>query len=277
MLSSVSETALITLKSRIQEAKHTNPLITDPIGELCYSNILIKLQEETSNRILKKNFPRALTSYIALRAKKFDGYTKEFIKKYPDGLVVNLGCGFDTRFWRTALGVNQYIELDLPSVINIKKEILADKIKYKMLDDSVLDYQWIKTVKSIQNHHVLFLAEGLLMYLPESDVIKLFHAIAENFIESEFAFEVVNKKYTEGIYKKMVDIKLKRHLGSKDGSSYNFGIIGSEEIEGYHHKYAVIDEWSYFEDDNVSPKILKLFKNFKMFTRTQWTVKVSIE
>lgn len=277
MLSSVSETALITLKSRIQETKHVNPILSDPMGELCFNNLLNELQDDVKERILKKNLPRTLTSYIALRAKKFDSYTKDFIKKYPDGLVVNLGCGFDTRFWRTGLKENQYIELDLPNVIDIKNEILGDQIKYKILGDSVLDDQWIKTIDAIQNHHVLFLAEGLFMYLQEKDVIKLFNTLAENFTESEVAFETVNKKYTKGFNKKMVEMKIKRQFGSNAGSSYNFGIVNGKEIESYHNKYTVIDEWSFFEEDEVRPKILKLLKRFKTFTRTQWTVKVSIK
>ena len=40
-----------------------------------------------------------------------------FIANNPDGLVVSLGCGFDTRYWRVSERPWPYVEIDLPEVI----------------------------------------------------------------------------------------------------------------------------------------------------------------
>jgi len=42
---------------------------------------------------------------MALRARKYHQLSREFLMENPDGLIVSLGCGFDTRFWRLAMEV----------------------------------------------------------------------------------------------------------------------------------------------------------------------------
>lgn len=277
MLSSVSETALITLKSRVIHSQNQDFILDDPMASLLLDALKIKLQDSVKSNVFRKNLPQTLTRHIAMRARKYDQYTKAFLSEYRDGLIVSLGCGFDTRFWRTNLTSSQYIEIDLPNVITLKKALLKEGLPYEILGVSVLDDQWIQTVKDIQNHHVLFLAEGLLMYLPEKDVINLFKHLADNFNNSQFIFETVQKKYTQGLYKKMVEKKMQRVLSSSAGASYNFGINNAYEIETYHPHIKVDEEWSYFEDDDIKPVILKAFKHFKTFTRSQWTVRAHIE
>lgn len=276
MLNAVSETAIITLKSRVIESAKENALIKDPMGKLLYESLLEKLNEDVKNRIIKRKLSGVLTAHIAIRGRKYDDYTSDFLKKHPDGLVVNLGCGFDTRYWRVGINKDNYIELDLPEVIKAKQELLGNQLEYRTIGESIFEMGWINEVKSLKASQVLFIAEGLLMYLPEGEVINLFKNLADNFSESEFVFEVVNKKYTKGLNKKMVEMKIKRSIGSDAGSSYNFGVVNSKEVEGYHSGLKVVEEWSYFESEDLKPAILKIFRKFKTFTRTQWTMRAII-
>ncbi|MCK5068626.1 MAG: class I SAM-dependent methyltransferase [Bacteroidales bacterium] len=80
------------------------------------------------------------------------------MEEYPDGLIVSLGCGFDTRFWRLGGGDLNYTELDLSGVIGIKQQMLKDKITYRMIEGSVLKEAWISQVKEKQAERVLFVA-----------------------------------------------------------------------------------------------------------------------
>lgn len=276
MLSSVSETAIITLKSRVIESAKENGLIQDPMGKILYEKLLKILDGDLKGRIINRKTPQALSVHIAIRGRQYDRFTLDFLKKYPDGLVVSLGCGFDTRYWRIGMNKDNYIELDFPEIINVKKELLGDLLDYRTMSDSIFETAWMNKVKNLKNHHVLFIAEGLLMYLPEEGVIKIFENLAENFTESEIIFEVVNKKYTKGINKKIVEMKMKHALGNDAGSSYNFGVEDPEEVEGFHPGLKVIEEWSYFEAEDIKPKILKFLGRFKTFTRTQWTMRAKI-
>ncbi|MDD5038697.1 MAG: class I SAM-dependent methyltransferase [Dehalococcoidales bacterium] len=273
--SAVSETALITLKARVIESQKVKPVIEDPVALECFNRLQSILPLELRDRILKRKLPATLTSYIALRARKYDNYTRRFLEKYTDGLVVSLGCGFDTRYWRISKEPWRYIEVDLPDVIATKKEVLADLVTYTMIGGSVLEKTWMEEILSRQQKHVLFLAEGLFMYLPVDGVINLFRQLAGSFTESELVFEVVNEKYTKGSWKKIVASKMGT-LGTQAGSSYDFGIRNAGDIEAYASNIKVTEEWSYFEDPDIKPAAWRLLRNMKLFTRLQWTIRALI-
>lgn len=276
MLSSVSETAITTLKSRVMYAQDDESIINDPMGIQIYNQLNLKVTESSQKKILSKKLQGSLMNYLVLRALKYDSVTKHFLEKYPDGLVVSLGAGLDTRYWRKGLNPKQYMELDLPEMVQIKKDLLEDNIPYTLIGQSVLDLSWVDQVETIQNKHVLFIAEGLLMYLPEDQVVQLFKLLGERFNDSEFIFEVVNKKYTTGLYKKMVEMKMKNRLDSDAGSAFQYGVRSSQEVENYSSAIEVIEEWSYIDDDRVHPKMLKLMRGFKIITRSQWTMRAKI-
>ena len=276
IFSAVSETALITLKARVVESRKQEPVIEDPIAVECFLKLQSLLPTEIRKRILDRKLPLTLTRYIALRARKYDLCTKQFLSGYRDGLVVSLGCGFDTRYWRISKEAWKYVEVDLPNVIEVKKQVLGNIVTHPMIGCSVLEEDWIKRILSIQREHVLFLAEGLLMYLPKDRVINLFRRLAASFTKSEIMFEVVTEKYTKGIRKKIVESKLNAR-GTRAGSSYDYGIRGGNDIESYSDKIKIVEEWSYFEDEDIEPKILRLLRNFKAFSRGQWTIRAKID
>lgn len=272
-LTDVSKTALITLKSRVAESQKNNPVIHDPVGEECLNRILSGLPSDKPDKSLERKLPGTLTRHIALRARKYDAYTREFISQHPDGLVVSLGCGFDTRYWRISNEPWNYIELDLPEVMDAKRKIMKDLMEYITIGSSVLDFSWLDMIAEIQKKNIMFLAEGLLMYLPERGVMELFSRLSDLFSESYFVFEVVKKKYTKGIWKKMVEMKMNRNLASSAGSSFNFGIEKATDIEKFGNGIQIMEEWSYFEDPDIIPHLLYHLRHFKTFSRTQWTVK----
>ncbi len=276
ILSTVSETALITLKARVAETEKDKPLIRDVMGVECLKRIRALLPIETRNRILDGKLPSTLTRYIAHRARKYDAYAKSFIEENPAGMVVSLGCGFDTRYWRVSEKGWKYVEVDLPAVIQAKKKILADSVEYTMIEGSVLEETWLEKILSNQKENILFLAEGLFMYLPEKKVLRTFNRLSESFSKSHIVFEVVNQKYTKGIWKRAVESKMKRYLGTKAGSSYEFGVREAQEVESYGKNIKVVEEWSHFEDEDIKPQFLRLFRNFKFISRTQWTIKATI-
>ena len=120
-LSAVSETALLTLKARVLETEKKSPIIHDEKGREILNKIETLASADISKRVLDRKLASTLTDYLVLRARKYDSFTKSFLKENPDGLVVSLGCGFDTRYWRIDSKSWNYIEIDLPEVIEMKR------------------------------------------------------------------------------------------------------------------------------------------------------------
>jgi len=272
ILTEVSETALITLRSRAIESGKAHPVLLDPVGEECFEALMAITPEDLRKRVMERKLSPVLTLHIALRARKYDQLCREFLEEHPDGLIVSLGCGFDTRFWRLGGGDLNYMELDLPGVIRTKQHILKDKITYKMIEDSVLEEEWITTVKMIQAEKVLFVAEGLCMYLPKDQTIQTLIHLAESFHCSRLVMEVVAEKYTRGFCKKMVERKMRKGAGSTAGDYYQYGIREAGDLESYSSGFKVKGEWTFFEDKDLKPVFLRQFRHFKSLSKTQYTV-----
>lgn len=277
MLHEVSETALITLRSRVIESQKENPVILDPVGSQLYQGLLGQIPQEVQQRIIQVKASPVLTGYIARRARKYDELCREFLTHHADGLVLNLGCGFDTRFWRLGLQEANYMELDLPEVLELKKKILGDQMNYSFIEGSVLDTEWISAVRSTRAEKVIILAEGLFMYFPEDKSISTIRNIADAFTNSRLVMEVVHSSYTRGFRKKLVQKKMRKGAGSGAGNYYRYGIQNTSELERYHPRIRIRGEWSYLEERDLKPAALRIFRHFRTFTRNQYTVIADIE
>lgn len=271
-LGDVSKTAIATLRCRAIESAKARPLLHDPTAE----NLVNRLAELASDDERAQLFDRAvspgLVNYLALRARKYDAIAKEFIARHPSCLVVNLGCGFDTRYWRLDHGMCEYVELDLPELIDLKRQALGAQVEYRTISGSVLDFSWMARVNPQGTRVALLLAEGLLMYLPRLEVIALFGALAERFSNSRLVFETVAEKYTRGLWKRLAVMKIRRQLGYDAGAYYQFGVRTAREIESFGQGLRILGEWSYVDDPDARPRMLK----YLGISRIQWTVVAGI-
>jgi methyltransferase (TIGR00027 family) len=178
-LTDVSKTAIVTLRCHVLESQKNKPLINDPMAKYCLDNLVSFASEDEKALLFNRKLSSILTSHIALRARKYDSIINDFISKNSSSTVVNLGCGFDTRYWRIENKLCEYIELDLPEIVEMKKAVLKDQLGYELIACSVLDTSWIDRVTSQGNRNFLLIAEGLFMYLPKVDVINLFNTFSE--------------------------------------------------------------------------------------------------
>ncbi len=76
ILSTVSETALITLKAHVVESQRENPVIEDAVALECFNRLQSLLPIEIRKRVLNRTLSSTLTRHIALRARKYDMCTK---------------------------------------------------------------------------------------------------------------------------------------------------------------------------------------------------------
>jgi len=104
-LSQVSCTAIMTLINRVVASDMKNAAFSDPMAALCLGRLTLLASAEERSWILRTK--RLLTGIQAHHVKEvvrrvsfFDSSANQFISNHPGCTVVNLGCGFDTRFWR---------------------------------------------------------------------------------------------------------------------------------------------------------------------------------
>ncbi|WP_062398127.1 class I SAM-dependent methyltransferase [Methanogenium cariaci] len=128
--------------------------------------------------------------------------------------MVNIGCGLDSRFLRTDNGTVHFYDLDLPEVIDIKKQFFAETDRYHLIASSVLDEGWMSVVSS-HTGPFLFMAEGVFMYLEAEAVKSLVLTLQKRFPGSELVCEMVNSIWVRKPLKTIVEHKMRRrlHLG----------------------------------------------------------------
>ncbi|MFX1574726.1 MAG: class I SAM-dependent methyltransferase [Promethearchaeota archaeon] len=128
---------------------------------------------------------------IVVRAKQFDDWVKEFLENHSNVIVLNLGCGLDTRIERInpSPNVNWY-DVDYPEVIQLRKHFFSDKEGYHMIAASIIDSKLINNFPS--EGDVLVIADGVFEYLTKGDVQILLNQITNHFSHGQIMFDAIN-------------------------------------------------------------------------------------
>ena len=232
----ISKTSILTLICRVVGTEKRTIQFYDQkaieLHDLIYASST-KTERQWMTRAKRKfrGLSRRSVKTICSRAESLDKIANKFIENNPLGAIISLGSGFDTRFWRVTNGDYRYIELDLPEVMDLKTKLLEEKIDYECLGISVLDTSWIDEVTKKGNENFLIIAEGLFMYLPKDEVIKLIHEIGASFNNSTMVFDSVHDKYTKGIWKWFTNWNWRMVLHID--FNYTYGTKNPLEIESY--------------------------------------------
>jgi len=274
-LSHVSETGLLTLYCRALESQSANPILNDEKAvEIARElrPVLASSEREGLRRLAQGRINPSLAVHIALRAKKYDEIARDFLTRNPHGMVVNLGCGMDSRFFRIDDGRVLFFDLDLPEVVQCKRQFFAESERYRMIGASVFDEAWMEQVAALGRRPVLFIAEGLFMYLEEDKVRALVIALRGRFPGSELVCEVVHRRWLSRSTHWMVRRKLQGNMKIGAQAEFCFGVSGSREMETWSPGIQLLDEWSYFDSHHPKLGLLKWMGKSDFFRKVQWTV-----
>ena len=112
-------------------------------------------------------------------------------------LVVHIGCGLDTRFERVCLqqpdnGQVTWYDLDLPEVIALRRQLIAEGARRRYLGCSVFDDAWLAEVGAEADRPALFLAEGVFPYFEEAQVKSLFLTFMQRFPGAELVCDAMS-------------------------------------------------------------------------------------
>jgi len=128
--------------------------------------------------------------YTVIRTNIFDNEVTSFLTSHHDAIVVNIGAGLDTRFFRMDNGQIIWYELDLPSVISLRMQFFEETDRYRFISASITDDVWVHSIRE-NDRPILFIAEGVLMYLEQEDIKHFFTQIADHFSSAELVCEIV--------------------------------------------------------------------------------------
>ena len=129
---------------------------------------------------------------FTLRARQFDEMARKYIAEHPRASIVNLGAGLDTTFYRVDNGLIHWYDLDLPEVIDVRRELLPEPDRVTYVAKSIFDPNWCTDVRHAENG-VFMIAGGVLHWFEESRVKQFFSLLADNFDGGEIVFNVISR------------------------------------------------------------------------------------
>ena len=181
-LRGVPKTLLISLKARAYESMDPKGLIRDQKSIDIAKALGCTLDNPKEISLLTR-------IGTGKRTLVFDDYTGDFLRRFPDGTIVNLACGLDTRFKRLDNGKLRWFDLDLPETIAIRRQFFKESERYQFIEKSVLDFSWTDDIP--KDKPVLITAEGLFCYFTETEVRSILKHVAKTIPYAEFIIESI--------------------------------------------------------------------------------------
>ena len=229
-LSDMAETLLIPLYIRAIESQRPDALLKDEKAVA-----LVQQMDYDFSRILAK-IDEEVRVAVVLRNREFDRYARDFLARYPEAVVVHIGCGFDARFERVDNGQVEWYDLDLPEVIELRRKFIGGEgARHHFLACSVLDSAWLNAVSVHRRRPFLFLAEGVLMYFEEAQVKSLVLTVKEHFPGAELVFDAFSPFF--------VWANNRRVARSKIGARCHWALKRGKDLERWGDGICLLDEW----------------------------------
>ncbi len=179
----VTWTLLGTLYLRAWESHLPQPILGDH-----YAAEAVERIDYDFAALKKRVRPTGNQFLVGLRARQLDDWANAFLTQHPEATVLQLGCGLDSRMLRLdPQGTRRWFDLDVPHVIDLRRQIYPERGSYQMIGASVTDDGWLQEIPT--DRPVLVIAEGLLPYLTADQVRHLLQRLTDHFSSGELVFD----------------------------------------------------------------------------------------
>ncbi len=113
-----------------------------------------------------------------------DQQVNKFIERYPDGWIINVGAGLDTRFYRVDNGRCHWLELDITENLLWREKLFHKSERYLHRCGSVMDLSWLDSLPISEHTPVLIVCEYALLDCEEKEVAHFIQALGRHFVSA---------------------------------------------------------------------------------------------
>ncbi len=137
-LSGVPRALLIPLWSRAKATRANNKVISDPKAVEIVEKLGFDFEE------LERGTNPTSEFFQVARARALDDLVRALLARHPKAVVVSLGAGLDTAFHRIDNGQLRWFDVDLPPVIELRKQLIPETVRSRAISASLLDPGWVQ-------------------------------------------------------------------------------------------------------------------------------------
>jgi len=204
---------LATFYAKALDADFENPILGDRYAKQIIERIDYDWKKTAINA---RNAPSVTT-----RSAHFDNWARQFLAVHANCVVLHLGCGLDSRFFRLDPGPGvEWYDVDYADVAELRQQLFPTRDHYHVVAASVTDPIWLGDIPA--DRPVLMIGEGLTMYLTEDDGIALLRRIVQRFPSGELQFDAFNRL---GIKSQWLNTVVRR-----SGAELHWAIDGPDDI-----------------------------------------------
>lgn len=256
----VARTLFAPLSCRALESLHSNAILHDPRAVELFNAF-------GGSRNLLMGMSSQDQFFVAMRARQFGRFARSFLDRHPGGLVVDIGCGLDTRFDRLDNNQMTWLGLDLPEVIELRHRFLPDAERCQTLARSMFDLTWLDVVLQMDKP-VIFLAEGVFSYFTETEVKTVITALAARFPGAELVFEAYSS------------LTVKAHkrtstLLRETETRADWAVDDPHQLEGWGLR--LLDKWGYFDQREPRLGVFNLLRHIPLVANANFVLHYCLE
>jgi O-methyltransferase involved in polyketide biosynthesis len=227
------ETMLMTLSGRATQSQWKDPILRDPWAEEAMRHIDYDMSNTLKGVASWGMWKDIGPTIIATRAATFDQLTNQYLAEAPGATVLHVGCGMDSRVFRIDPPASvQWFDVDYPDVIDLRSQLFpARGASYHLVGASLDGLRWLDQVP--RDRPGLFIAEGVLHYLGETEVKALLNAVVAHFPSGQMIFDICNS---------MIVKRTGSNVGGT-GATYKWGLDDPRDIRQLEPKLELIKEF----------------------------------
>ncbi len=241
-LGNVQKTLLLPLWGRAYETKKDHPLLVDKTAV----EIIGKIDYDFA--ALAAHMNKLTQMAWIMRSIIVDRVIAQFLEKYPQATIVNIGCGLDTTFDRMDNGRLSWYELDLADVIRLRKKFIPESSRRKFLSTSFLEEGWLTEI--VVKENVLFISAGVFYYFTEEEIKGFLTRLADRFPGSETLFDVCSPVGMRTANRMVV-----KSAGLDERSYLKWGLKKTEDILSWDERFKLLGTIYYYKDKRISLKL----------------------
>lgn len=181
----VADTLYIPLTARIYVSKR--------FPDYFYDEKALSLEQEMPYAEIAAKSSEYFQMAGACRFFNTDQMIKAFIKQHPACNIINIGCGLETAFFRIKPEPPViFYEMDLPQVIEARRQALGEGENEVLLPGDMFDLAWTQPID--RSLPTLVTVIGVFQYFEEERVIGFLQRLRESFPAVEVIFDAMTAK-----------------------------------------------------------------------------------
>ena len=126
-----------------------------------------------------KSKSKWLAYYMGIRSAVFDEWLHQRMTDLQDAVVIQIGCGMDSRVIRVGADHHKWYDVDFAEVIAERRKYYSESEHYQMIAGDVRDCEWLKAIP--ENKSAIVIMEGVSMYLAIHEMKNLIDSLCAHF------------------------------------------------------------------------------------------------